>query len=323
MNGKLLLQWMMRALAVLTGLGGAAWAQDNFPDRPVTLVVPYGAGSAIDSVGRALALGAQKHLGQSVVVENRSGAGGALGTAYAARRPADGYTLALVSINPFVLSYFSKALPLHPVDDFTHVISTTGYLMAVAVRSDSKIKDIHELVEAARKSPGKLTYSTSGIASTGYLNVEEFSSLANIKAVHVPYKSGAEAMTALLAGQVDFFADATWAPFAKDGRVRPLMIFANERSSLHPQVPVPTDIVKARVQQGYLMIVGPKGLPPLVLQRLHDAFKAATNEAEYKSVTEKFNLESMYYNADTSRKSTQAAMAPLEKMYFTLGLDKQ
>ena len=104
MNGKLLLQWMMRALAVLAGLGGAAWAQDNFPDRPVTLVVPYGAGSAIDSVGRALALGAQKHLGQSVVVENRSGAGGALGTAYAARRPADGYTLALVSINPFVLS---------------------------------------------------------------------------------------------------------------------------------------------------------------------------------------------------------------------------
>ncbi len=316
-----------RLVMGLSVLASFAWqpllAQDSFPERSVTLVVPYGAGSAIDGVARALALGAQKHLGQTVLVDNRSGAGGALGAAYAARRPADGYTLALVSINPFVLSYFSKALPLHPVDDFTHVISTTAYLMAVAVRSDSKIKDMPDLVEAIRKSPGKLTYSTSGIASTGYLNVEEFSSLANIKAVHVPYKSGAEAMTALLAGQVDFFADATWAPFAKDGRVRPLMIFANERLSNYPQVPVPTDIVKARVQQGYLMVVGPKGIPAPVLQRLHDAFKAALNEPDYKSVVEKFNLEAMYMGSDASRKATAASIPPLEKMYFTLGLDKQ
>lgn len=321
---KMQFRRMVLGLYVLVGLGWQPLlAHDSFPERSLTLVVPYGAGSAIDGVARALALGAQKHLGQTVLVDNRSGAGGALGAAYAARRPADGYTLALVSINPFVLSYFSKALPLHPVDDFTHVISTTGYLMAVAVRSDSKIKDMPDLVEAIRKSPGKLTYSTSGIASTGYLNMEEFSSLANIKAVHVPYKSGAEAMTALLAGQVDFFADATWAPFAKDGRVRPLMIFANERLSNYPQVPVPTDIVKARVQQGYLMVVGPKGIPTTVLQRLHDAFKAALNEPDYKSVVEKFNLEAMYMGSDASRKATAASIPPLEKMYFTLGLDKQ
>jgi tripartite-type tricarboxylate transporter receptor subunit TctC len=246
-----------------------------------------------------------------------------LGTQYVGRRPADGYTVGVVSINPFVLSYFSKALPLHPVDDFTHVIATTGYLMAVAVRTDSKMKDMKDLVENARANSGKLTYSTSGIASTGYLNMEEFASLANIKLVHVPYKSGAEAVTAVLAGQVDFFADAAWAPFVKDGRMRPLMIFANERSSLYPSVPVPTDIVKANVQQGYLMIVGPKGLPAPVLQRLHEAFKAATADPEYKAVAERFNMELMYQTPSTAKEATAAAMVPLEKMFNNLGLGKQ
>ena len=295
----------------------------QFPDKPVTIVVPYGPGSAIDAVARALAQGAQKYLGQNVIVDNKTGAGGALGTQYVGRRPADGYTVGIVSLNPFVLSYFSKALPLHPVDDFTHVIATTGYLMAVAVRTDSKMKDMKDLVENARTNSGKLTYSTSGIASTGYLNMEEFASLANIKLIHVPYKSGAEAVTAVLAGQVDFFADAAWAPFVKDGRMKPLMIFANERSNLYPSIPVPTDIVKANVQQGYLMIVGPKGLSAPVLQRLHEAFKAASAEPEYKAVAERFNMELMYQTPATAKEATAAAMFPLEKMFNKLGLGKQ
>ena len=307
--------------AGLLALHTTALAQ--FPDKPITIVVPYGPGSAIDAVARALAQGVQKNLGQNVIVDNKTGAGGALGTQYVGRRPADGYTVGVVSINPFVLSYFSKALPLHPVDDFTHVIATTGYLMAVAVRTDSKMKDMKDLVENARANSGKLTYSTSGIASTGYLNMEEFASLANIKLVHVPYKSGAEDVTAVLAGQVDFFADAAWAPFVKDGRMRPLMIFANERSSLYPSVPVPTDIVKANVQQGYLMIVGPKGLPAPVLQRLHEAFKAATADPEYKAVAERFNMELMYQTPSTAKEATAAAMVPLEKMFNNLGLGKQ
>jgi tripartite-type tricarboxylate transporter receptor subunit TctC len=311
------------ALMLLSLLFFSWGAKAQFPDRPITLVVPYGPGSAIDAVARALGVGAQKSLGQQVIIENKSGAGGALGAVYAGRKPADGYTLAVISINPFVLSYFSKAMPLHPVDDFTQVISTSLYLMAVAVRSDSKIKDMSELMEQIKNNPGKLTYSTAGIASTGFLNMEEFSALAKIKPVHVPYKSGAEAVSAVLAGHVDFFADAAWAPFHKDGRMRPLMIFANERSSKYPTIPVPTDIVKANVQQGYLMIVGPKNIPAPVVQRLHDAFKAALDEPEYKTVIDRFNMESIYAGPEASRKATAAAMPALEEMFITLGLGKQ
>lgn len=314
---------LLVALTLLSMFLFHGMVRADFPDKPITLIVPYGPGSAIDAVARAIGIGAQKYLGQQVVIENKSGAGGALGAVYAGRRPADGYTLALVSINPFILSYFSKAMPLHPVDDFTQVISTSSYLMAVAVRADSKIKNMSDLVEQIKANPGKLTYSTAGIASTGYLNMEEFSALAKIKPVHVPYKSGAEAVSAVLAGHVDFFADAAWAPYQKDGRLRPLMIFANERSTKYPDIPIPTDLVKANVQQGYLMIVGPKNIPAPVLKRLHDAFKAATNEPEYKSVLDKFNMEPIYAGPEATRKATSAAMPVLENMFNTLGLGKQ
>ena len=305
----------------LSALSGTARAE--FPERPITLVVPYGAGSAIDSVARSLAMGAQRHLGQTIVVDNRTGAGGAIGTQYVGNRPADGYTLAMVGTIPMPLSYFSKTLTLHPANDFTHIITTTGYLMAVAVRSDSKIRDIKELVEAARQNPDKMTYSTSGIASTGFLNMAEFAALSGIKVVHVPYKSGAEAVTGLLFGQVDFYSDAAWAPFHKDGRLRPLLIFANQRSSRFPDIPVPTDLVNAKVQPGGLMLVGPKGLPPAVLQKLHDAFKTAMGEPEYKATVERFNLESTYLGPEATRNATAASLEPLRKMFDTLGLGKQ
>ena len=297
-------------------------ARAEFPERPITLVVPYGPGSAIDAVARGLAQGAQKRLGQNIVVDNKSGAGGALGTMTVGRRPADGYTIGIVSNNPFVLAHFSNTLPMDPVTDFTHIITTSGYLMAVAVKSDSPFKDIKSLLDMARQQPGKLTYSTSGTASTGYLNMEELAALAGVKVQHVPYKSGAEAVTAVLSGQVDFFADAAWAPFARDGRMQPLLIFADKRSNRYPEVPVPGDIVRARVSPGELLLVGPKGMPPQITQRLHDAFKEAANDPEYLSVMEKFNLQPVYKGSEATRNDIEASVVPLKKMFDALGLGK-
>jgi tripartite-type tricarboxylate transporter receptor subunit TctC len=312
------------AVAVaLLGLLQAMPTAAQFPEKPVTLVVPYGPGSAIDAVARSLANGAQKHLGQSVIVDNKTGAGGALGTQHVARAVSDGYTVGIVSINPFLLSHYTKALAAHPLNDFSHIIRTTGYLMAVAVRADSPHKNINDLIRFAKANPGKLTYSTSGLASTGYLNMEEFSSLAGIQVTHVPYKSGAEANTALLGSHVDFLADAAWAPHEKAGQFRALLVFANERSKLYPQVPVPTDIVKANVQPGYLLLVGPKDLPAPVLKRLHDAFKAAMDEPEHKAVLDKFNIEALHLNSEDTRKAVAAAIPPLNKMFGQLGLGKQ
>jgi tripartite-type tricarboxylate transporter receptor subunit TctC len=295
----------------------------EFPQKQINLVVPYGPGSAIDLVARSLAIGAEKSLGQTIVIENKVGAGGAIGTQYVMNRPADGYTIELVSVNPFVISSLTKSLAGNPQTDFSYIIRTTGYLMALAVRSDSPWKNINDFVQYAKANPGKVTYSSSGLVSTGNLNMEEFASLAGIKVTHIPMKSGSESNTALLGGHVDSLADAAWAPFEKDGKFRALMLFANERSPRYPQVPVPKDVVSANVQPGYLLIIGPKDMPKPVVKRLHDAFKAAMNDPAYIGVLEKFNLENLYLNSDDTKKAVMESIEPLSKMVINLKIGSQ
>jgi tripartite-type tricarboxylate transporter receptor subunit TctC len=294
----------------------------EFPEKPIRLVVPYGPGSAIDLVARSLADGAEKRLGQPIVVENRTGAGGAVGVQYVIGRPADGYTIGIASINPFIISYVTKVLGADPLSDVSYVIRTTGYLMALCVRADAPWKSIGDVVQYAKENPGKFTYSSSGLVSTGNLNMEEFASLAGIKVTHVPYKSGSESNTALLGGHVDSLADAAWAPLEQAGKFRALMIFANERSPRYPQVPVPKDVVAADVQPGYLFFLAPKDVPKPVVAKLHDAFKAAMNDPMHKAVLEQFNLEPLYLDAEATRKAVAAAMEPLGKMAAKLGLGK-
>ena len=295
----------------------------EYPQKQINLVVPYGPGSAIDLVARSLAIGAEKNLGQTIMVENRVGAGGAIGTQYVMNKPADGYTIELVSVNPFVISSLTKSLSGNPQTDFSYIIRTTGYLMALAVRSDSPWKNINDFVQYAKANPGKVTYSSSGLVSTGNLNMEEFASLARIKVTHIPMKSGSESNTALLGGHVDSLADAAWAPFEKDGKFRALMLFANERSPKYPQVPVPRDVVSANVQPGYLLIIGPKDMPKPIIKRLHDAFKAAMSDPAYVGVLEKFNLENLYLNSDDTKKAVMESIEPLGKMVTNLKIGAQ
>jgi tripartite-type tricarboxylate transporter receptor subunit TctC len=295
----------------------------EYPQKQINLVVPYGPGSAIDLVARSLAIGAEKNLGQTIMVENKVGAGGAIGTQYVMNKPADGYTIELVSVNPFVISSLTKSLSGNPQTDFSYIIRTTGYLMALAVRSDSPWKNINDFVQYAKANPGKVTYSSSGLVSTGNLNMEEFASLARIKVTHIPMKSGSESNTALLGGHVDSLADAAWAPFEKDGKFRALMLFANERSPKYPQVPVPRDVVSANVQPGYLLIIGPKDMPKPIVKRLHDAFKAAMSDPAYVGVLEKFNLENLYLNSDDTKKAVMESIEPLGKMVTNLKIGAQ
>ena len=295
----------------------------EYPQKQINLVVPYGPGSAIDLVARSLAIGAEKNLGQTIMVENKVGAGGAIGTQYVMNKPADGYTIELVSVNPFVISSLTKSLSGNPQTDFSYIIRTTGYMMALAVRTDSPWKNINDFVQYAKANPGKVTYSSSGLVSTGNLNMEEFASLAGIKVTHIPMKSGSESNTALLGGHVDSLADAAWAPFEKDGKFRALMLFANERSPKYPQVPVPRDVVSANVQPGYLLIIGPKDMPKPIVKRLHDAFKAAMSDPAYVGVLEKFNLENLYLNSDDTKKAVMESIEPLGKMVTNLKIGAQ
>lgn len=233
----------------------------EFPTKPVTFIVPWGPGSAIDIVGRTLANGAKKYLGQPVIVENKAGGAGAVGAQYMLTKPPDGYTMGITSLNPFLISYHTGTLNHHPTDDFTHIMRVCGYLFAVAVRADSPWKNIQEFVQYARANPGKISYASSGVGSTGHINMEEFALLAKIQVTHVPYKSGHESNTALLGGHVEALSDAAWAPLVSAGKFRVLLIYANERSPgtprfLFPEMSCPR--MSGRVISYYSL---PKGCP--------------------------------------------------------------
>lgn len=295
----------------------------EFPNKPITFVVPWGPGSAIDTVGRALANGAEKHLGQPVVVENKSGGAGVVGAQYMLSKPADGYTLGITSTNPFVISYLNGTLNAHPANDFNHIMRVCGYLFAIAVRADSPWKTIQEFVQYCKANPGKVSYSSSGVGSTGNLNMEEFALLAGIQVTHIPYKSGNESNTALLGGHIDALSDAAWAPLTQAGKFRVLLIYANERSPRYPQVPVPKDVVSGHVQPGYLLLFASKDVPKPMIKKLHDTFKMAMNEPEYKAVLDKFNLEPLYLNSDDCKKAVSDVMEPMGKLVNKLGLGKK
>ena len=320
-KSKLGLCGLLTMLGLFLVPGSAAFAAD-FPDKPIRLIVPFGPGSGIDLVARALASGAEKQLGQAIVVENKSGGGGVVGVKYMLGKPGDGYTIAIVSLNPFIISHFTGTLAAHPLNDFSYIMRTVGYLFAIAVRADAPWKTIEELVQYAKANPGKLTYGSSGVGSTGNLNMEEFALSAGIKVTHVPYKSGNESNTALLGGYIDALSDAAWAPFEISGIFRVLLIYANDRSPRYLKVPVPKDVIGANVQPAYLFLVASKEVPKPVIKKLHDALKLAMNEPMYKSVPDKFNLEALYLNPEDSRKAAADAMEPLGKLVTKLGLGK-
>ncbi len=311
----------MIILGVFLNFTLAAKASE-FPTKPVTLIVPWGPGSATDVVSRALANGAKKYLGQNVLIENKTGGGGTAGTQYMLTKPPDGYGIGVTSLNPFLIAYLTGTLHHHPANDFTHILRVCGYLFAIAVRADAPWKNIQDFIQFARANPGKISYSSSGVGTTGHINMEEFAQLAKIQLTHVPYKSGSESNTALLGGHVDALSDAAWAPLTSAGKFRVLLIYANERSPRYPQVPIPKDVVGENVRPGYILLFAPKGVPRPVVMKLHDAFKMAMNEPEYHAVLERFNLTPLYLHSEDSQKAVQEDIAPIGKLVQKLGLQK-
>ena len=237
--------WLtVAATALATVLAAPASAQSNYPDRPIRLIVPFPPGGTSDVVGRIFAEALGKQIGQPVVVENRSGAGGNIGADLVAKAPADGYTLvmgavATHAINPWLFAN----LPYDPVKDFapvTIVASVPNVLvMNVEFATKNKIEKLADLIDYAKKNPGKLNYGSGGNGSAGHLSGELLKARAGINVEHIPYQGAAPAQLALLSGQSDFMFDnlAASAPLIKDGKVKALAVTTAQRLSLLADVP--------------------------------------------------------------------------------------
>jgi len=296
----------------------------DYPTKPITFVIPYQAGGFTDILSRALAESLKKQLGQPVICENRAGGGGAVGLSYIATRQPDGYTIGLITPGMY-LAYHMKKSELNPVKDLTFISRISGGMTAIVVRTDSSFKTVKDLINYAKQNPGKITYGTSGQGTITHLAMEELSSLAGgVPWKLVPYKSGSEAATALLGGHVDVVSDApSWQPLVDAGKLRLLAVFMDKRSDRYPNVPTVKESGYDMSVPGPNGVVGPKGIPKPLVQKLDGAYRKALEDPEVKAVLKQYDLINLYLNSDDYVKAAQEEFDWSGKLVRKLGLDKQ
>jgi tripartite-type tricarboxylate transporter receptor subunit TctC len=299
-------KWLVLGVAWLAT--SVAIAQD-FPARPVTLIVPWPAGGSTDLAMRALTTATEKYLGQSIVIENRPGAAGTLGaTAMTTAKP-DGYSVTQVPITVFRIPHMTKA-GYDPLTDLTYLIGVSGYTFGVVVRADAPWKTWEELVTFAKANPGKLSYGTPGANTSLHVTMEDIAYRYGIKWTHVPFRGNADNMQALLGGHIDASADATgWSPHVEAGKMRLLVTWGGERTKRWRDVPTLKELGYDVVSTSPYGIAGPKGMDAKVTKVLHDAFKKGMEDAIHMQAMEKFDQDLIYMSGDEYAKFARDTFA--------------
>jgi tripartite-type tricarboxylate transporter receptor subunit TctC len=259
----------------------AAW-----PEKTVTVVVPFPAGGSSDQIARALTAQLQKQFGQPFVVENKPGATGSIGATQVKRAAPDGYTLLVTSLGPFVIVPHLMTVPYDPGKDFDLLTVAVQAPNVLVVPASSPYKTVADVLAQLKKEPGKVSFATSGSGSSDHLTSELFWQKTGTKGLHVPYKGGAPLVTDLLGGQVDasFTNINAVITHVQSGKLRALAVTGSQRSPLLPQVPTLAESgVKGVDVYSWQAVAGPKGLPEDVRTKLHAAIIAALNDPQVKA----------------------------------------
>jgi len=270
---------------LLAGLPPAAIAQ-AYPAKPIRLVVPYAPGGAVDAFARPMAQRLSEQLGQQVLVENRPGGNATIGADNIAKSAPDGYSVILTSINHYITPLFSKNVPYDPVEDFTPVVMVCNAPNMVAVHPSVPVNTLAELIDYAKKNPGKLHYGTTGVGSTHHLGGLMLAQLAGIGIEHVPYKGGNPTMTDVLAGAIPMviITASTIMPHARSGKLRPLGVIEAKRYDRAAGIPAIGEVVPGyAVPDTWLGVIGPRNLPDPIVNRLNEEMRRAIHTTEVKA----------------------------------------
>src|SRR5438128_2587224 len=250
---------------------GIAFAQ-GFPAKPLKLVTPFPPGGSADVIARLAAQKLSENIGQPVVVDNRGGAGGLTGTEYAAKQPPDGYTLVLITGAYPVQAAMLKQMPFDPLADVTMISMLTSYPFVISVRPDSPFKTLGDLIAAAKATPGKLNYPSSGIGTVHHLSGELLNAMAGIDMTHVPFRGGASPLTELLGGCVDLLLEAMTLSIGQvqSGKLRALAVTSRERWKALPEVPAVHETLPGYEVISFIGLGATGGTPAPIIQRLND-----------------------------------------------------
>lgn len=292
---------LLAVSALAGGLSLPAAAQ-TFPTKPITLIVPFPPGGSGDALARTLGLAASADLGQPIVIMHKPGGGAVTGTASLTQNtPADGYTLALMH-NSVIRHPLLQKVSWNPVTDFTYVIGLVNLSTIVTVRAEAPWKTIQELLADAKARPGVLSYGNVGAASANRIAGEQLARAAGGQFNMVPFKGGAEALTAVIGGHLDVYGDPGVGPIALSGKIRVLATLTETRLKRFPDAPTAKELGYDVVVRSPLGLVGPKGMDPAVVDRLHKAFVKATSDPAYRKVLDDYDLQPALMSAEEYRK---------------------
>ncbi|RUP23821.1 MAG: tripartite tricarboxylate transporter substrate binding protein [Curvibacter sp.] len=282
------------ALATTSLTVPGAWAQTAYPNKPVRLVVPFPAGGATDLFARALSQKLGERLGSSLVIENRPGAGGSIGSDLVAKAAPDGYTLLLATSSTHSIGpALGARLPYDTVRDFTPIAQVGNAPSVMLVPNSSPARNIKEWIELARKNPGKLNYASSGNGTIVQLTTELFKAQAGLFIVHIPYKGTALAIPDLVSGKLDVLFDSlpTGMPHVRDGRLRALGITTLKRSPLAPELQPIAEVLPGYESTTWFGLYGPKGLPAELQLRINQAAGQTLADPEVKDKLHRMGIE--------------------------------
>jgi len=319
---------LLMAAAVAAALAGllapTLATADDFPTKPITLIVPFQAGVSADLLLRGIAESASTHLGQPVIIDNKPGGSATLGPAtMAGTAKPDGYTIGQIAIPVFRVPYMQKAT-FDPVKDFTYIILMGGYNLGAVVKADGPFKKWQDVIDFAKANPGKFTYTTIGAATTNAIAMELMARQSGVQFTHIPSKGGGESLAAILGGHIMAMVESpVWGSLVDAGQLRLLMMLGSQRSKRWPDVPVLKELGYSYEFDSPFGLAGPKGMDPAVVKKLHDAFKKAYDDPKVAELYEKYDYSRRYMNTEDYAafvpKMAENEKAALEK----LGLAKK
>ena len=276
----------IQTAGLIAALPLLARADDKYPSKPIMWICPYGAGGNADSRSRQVGKIMAELLGQPILIDNKAGAGGNIGTEMIARAKPDGYTLGMGNFAPLAVNHaLFKKLNFDPFNDITPITLIERGPLILMVRADSPFKTVKDVVAAAKATPGKLSYASGGIGGTHHLSGALFEYAAGVDMIHVPYKSGAAGATDLLGGQVDMMFEQMYAamPSVKGGRLRALAITSKTRSPLLPDLPTMAEQGYPEVEVlNWQGLVGPKGMPTELVKLLNATCNKALKDPDLR-----------------------------------------
>jgi tripartite-type tricarboxylate transporter receptor subunit TctC len=277
---------ILQAAGAASLLPSALLAQDKYPNKPITWVCPYGAGGNADQRSRQVGKVMSQLLGQPILVDNRAGAGGNIGTNMIARAKPDGYTIGMGNFAPLAVNHaLFKKLPFDPFTELVPICLIEKGPLVLMVRPDSPFKSVKDLVAAAKAQPGKIIYASGGIGGSHHLSASLFEHVAGVDMTHTPYKSGAAGATDLMGGHVQIMFEQMYSamPSIKGGNLRALAITSKNRSALLPDVPTMGEQGYAGVEVlNWQGLIGPKGLPAEIVAQLNAVCNKALLDPEVK-----------------------------------------